>query len=372
MPLNFLQETPEGVLAKIRSDLSFIDPSIDLGRYAGLTTRKLQSKLREVRESIDGMRTGVYGSWLKSEKYVRNTLVAEALTTMIEQKTSAMRKERLTPGATYYTGVSQFGSILEGRYSIYLGEQFTGWIPFRETAAIAKAMQVLRHGTQDDFREIYVGIADGRPDALNEVSIAHIVNSSPSALKLIERYCDSRWDGPWPWEVDAPERLKLMIETRKEKNMKHITEMQRRFTRLLREFDEGGMGKFEMVSAAQDMMTQVDGMISNLGKLSSTGIQVMAQAKSTGEDSLVEPMQSALGEPLNAAVNALTDLKAALTQATEQLTGGAPAGDMGGDMDDMGDMGGDDLGSPMDAMGDEPIDDIEIGGDDGERPVKGI
>lgn len=371
MPLTFLTETPDQVLAKIKSDLSFIDRSFDMDRYVGLTTRSLQQKLRESRKKIEGMRTGLYGSWLKSENYVRETLVAEALSTLIEQKTEKMRGERLIAGATYYRDVARFGNVLEGKYCIYLGENFTGWMPFRETAAISKAMQVLRFGTQDDFREIYVGLADGRPDALNEVSLSHITNSSPRALKLIEAYCDSRWTGPWPWEINAPERLKLIIETRKGTNMNNILQMQRRFARILREFDEGGMDKYAMVSAAQDMMSQVDSMISNLGKLSSSGIEVMAQAKAAGDDGAVEPMQAALGEPLNNAVTALTDLKAALTQATSEITGGAPAMDSG--MDDMGgdDMGGD-LGSPMDAMGDDPMDDLEIGGDEGERPVKGL
>lgn len=379
MALTFLQDTPETILGKLKSDLSYIDPSVDFDVLESMTLNGVRKELTTVRESLQSRKTGTYGSWLRDEGYVRDTLVEEALRTIVENKTGAMRSERLIPGSTYYSGVSRFGEILEGKYTIYLGEQFTGWIEFRESAAVSKAMTVLRHGTNEDFRQIYVGFADGRTDALNEVSLAHIVESSDEALKMIEGYCDERWDGPWPWELEAPEKMKHMIESREEKKMIRITEMQNQFAKLLREFDEGNLNQFEMVSAAQEMMGKVDSIISDLGKLSSTGIEVMAQAKASGDDGLVEPMQAALGEPLNAAVSALTELKAALATATSDLSSGgssAPA-----DPSATAPMGGD-LGSPEDAMGGDPmaggsadvdaLADVEIGGDDEERPMKEV
>ena len=128
------------------------------------------------------------------------------------------------------------------------------------------------------------------------------------------------------------------------------------------------MDQFEMVAASKEMMKRVDGMISDLGKLSSNGIETMAQAKSMGDDHIVQPMQAALGEPLNAAVSALTDLKASLSAATSEITGGGSSSSML----DLDDGMGDDMGSPMDAMGDDPIDDVAIGGDEEERPMKGL
>ena len=234
----------------------------------------------------------------------------------------------------------------------------------------------MRHGTEVDFREIYVGMADGRPDALNVVSMEHIIASSKEALALIEKYCDARWDGPWAWETEAPEKLKMIIERREERTMQKIEQMKQKFSRILREFDEGTMNQFEMVAASTEMMARVDSMIADLGKLSSSGIEVMAQAKSMGDDALVEPLQQALGEPLNNAVTALTDLKAALTGATNSITGSGPTMNNmnGGDSSMDGDMG-----SPMDAMGDDPsmgnggpLDDVELGGDEEERVIKDI
>lgn len=380
MTLSFLQDTPDTILGKLKSDLSYIDPSVDFDVLESMTLNGVKKELSTVRESLKSRKTGTYGSWLREEGFVRDSLVEEALQTIVESKSGQMRKERLIPGSTYYTSVSRFGNILEGKCTIYLGERYTDWIEFRESAAVAKAMTVLRHGTNEDFRQLYVGLADGRTDALNEVSLSHITESSEEALKLIEEYCDARWDGPWPWELEAPEKMKHMIESREEKKMIRITEMQNQAVALLREFDTNNLNKFEMVSAAQEMMSKVDSIIGDLGKLSSTGIEVTAQAKASGDDTLVEPMQNALGEPLNQAISALTDLKAALAGATSDLTGAAPAGDdMGGDPmagDPMGDMG-----SPEDAMGADPMGgdadvdalaDVDIGGDDEERPMKEV
>ena len=109
-------------------------------------------------------------------------------------------------------------------------------------------------------------------------------------------------------------------------------------------------------------------MIADFGKLSSSGIEITAQVKASGDDQMIQPMQDALGEPLNNAVEALTTLKAALTKATNQI-----AGTDGGSFD-----GDNDMGSPMDAMGDNPrasddaLDNVDISGDDEERPRKEI
>lgn len=369
MALKFLRETHDDILGKIQSDLAVIDPTIDLDRLYRSPLRIIQSELTAINESIGQMKSGVYGSWLRSEEFVKASLLQEAIRTIIDKKKNTMAGERLIKGNTYYTDVKRFGHMLEGKMSIFMGSEFSGWIPLKEHTAIAKAKQVLRFGTPEDFREIYVGLADGMRD-FTEVSMDHITESTSEALSLIESYCDSRWEGPWPWEIEAPEKLKFLIENREEKKMKRIVEMQETFRKMLREFEDGAMNQFEMVSASQEMMSKVDSIISDLGKLSSTGIEVMAQAKATGDDQLVVPMQDALGDPLNNAVTALTDLKAALSRATSQLTGGSS-------MDAMGD----DFGSPVDAMGDDPMGDtdadaladIDMGADEpDERPMKEI
>lgn len=376
MALTFLQATPKQTLGRIADDLSFIDSDIDLNEFIEQPLNRVSKKLDEINESLaTRRRDSKYGSWLYDETHIRDSLLAEALKTIIEEKRGVIATERLIPGAVYYSGVARFGDRITGQRCIYLGESFTGWMKFKESAATAKALTVLRHGTKDDFRNLYVGIADGRPDALNTITLEHITESSTAARAKIEEYCDARWDGPWPWEVDAPEKLKMILEHREEKKMKHIEEMQLEMQRIIREFQEGALNQYEMIAAAQEMTSKVDSIIADLGKLSSTGIEVMAQAKATGDEQLVEPMQQALGDPLNNSVSALTDLKAALVNAMGDLTGD----ESGAPRNPMNDPGmGDDMGSPADAMGNNPmgdddadaVADIDIGGDEGERPMK--
>jgi len=143
--------------------------------------------------------------------------------------------------------------------------------------------------------------------------------------------------------------------------MQRLNEMYSQMTELLREFEEIHMNQFELVNAAQDMMKRVDGMITDLGKLSSSGIEVMAKAKASGNGD-INPLHNALGEPLNTAVEALTDLKASLTKTMRELSGEEMVDD---DLE---------MGSPEDKMGDRPekddLADLPITGDENERPTK--
>lgn len=377
MALSFLKESPDYTLRKIKSDLFYIDPRINLDVYQKMTVRGLNRELHVIESRMSERRqTSTYGSWIRDERHVRDGMIVEAIKVMIRQKNALRETQSLVPNSIYYRGVKTKGDMLVGQRAFYTGAKVVGWMPFRESTAVAKARLILRHGTTEDFRNIYVGLSDGRPDALTETSFRHVAESSRSALKQIESYCDTRWDGPWPWETAAPEKLKEMIEDREDNKMNNIEQMKRRMARILREFEEGTMNQYEMVAAAQEMTDKVDSIISDLGKLSSTGIEVMAQAKAGGDENSIEPMQSALGEPLNNAVSALTDLKAALASAINQLTG--QGGDMGG-AGGMDDMGGDVLGSPADAMGSNPmgsdtdtLTDVEFGGDEDERPRKEI
>jgi len=373
MALTFLDETNESILTSIRKELSTIDKSVDITALDEMSVIGLKKELKSIKEDISEMKTGVYGSWLHDEKYVRNTLIEEAIQVSLDERKTQMENEKLIVGSTYYTGVSVNDKIIEGYKAVFMGSRFTGWMKLYESAPVAKAMQLLRHGTEDDFKKLYVGLADGRVDALAEMCIEHITESSASALKEIGAYCDSRWEGSWPWEIEAPEKFKYMIEIREERNMAKINEMKQGFKKILREFDEGIMDKYDLVSSVQDMQKKVDSMISDFGKLSSTGIEIVAQMKASGEESITEPMQDALGQPLNDAVESLTNFKVALSGVTDDITG-----------DEHHDGGHNhhhhDMGSPEDAMGDNPsddidgdaMDDIDIAGDTDERPMKDL
>lgn len=371
MGLEFLNQTPEGAFRRLRRELKTVDSSIDMSRYMAMTPRRLSEEIDRLdEEARQRIMESNYGSWLTDENYVRNKLLREALEYLVEYKQEKMAEEKMVPGFTYYRGVKQFGNSLVGRKCHYLEEgRAADWVPFKQKAAVAKAMEVLRHGDEDDFKRIYVEMADGRLDALDDVTLEHITESSKGALKQIEEYCDQRWEGGWPWEMAAPQTLRINIEEKREARMNKISEMQGRFAHLLDTLMEGEMEQYEVVNMARDMMNQVDNMIGDLGKISSSGIEATAGARSMMGDDAAQSLEQALGEPVQQAAQALSSLKAAVQQAIQSLEGGA-GGDMGGD-----------LGTPGDAMGAKPVGggdmadelaDVNMDGTDGERPMKDV
>lgn len=372
MALEFLNQTPEGAFRRLRKELKTVDSSIDMSRYIAMTPRRLSEEIDRLDdEARRNVMESNYGSWLTDRNYVRNKLLREGLEFLIQYKQEKIAEETMVPGFTYYRGVKQFGNKLIGRKCHYLEEgRATDWVPFKQEVAVAKAMEILRHGDENDFKRVYVEMADGRLDALNEVALEHITESSKDALRQIEEYCDQRWDGEWPWEVSAPQSLRIKIEEKREIRMNKITEMQGRFARLLDTLREGEMEQYEIVNMARDMMSQVDNMIGDLGKISSSGIEATAGARSMMGDEAAQSLEHALGEPVQEAAQALSSLKAAVQQAIQSLEGGAGGGGMGGD-----------LGTPGDAMGDKPIGggdmsdelaDVNMDGTDGERPMKDL
>ena len=365
MALEFLNETHYDVLNKLNEELQYID-DIDTSHLNDLSVMRLSVILEALDERIDeAKRDKPYGSWLNDSKYVRDTILHDIVETLIGVKEAKMEEEKILVGESYYTRMARSDGLVGGYKAYVTKDDIHGWIPILENEDLLKIMEVLKVGDVEDFRNIYVGMANGRQDGLANLSFDHIAQSTPDAITEMVEYCESRWDSPWPWEIEAPEKLKHVIEYREEKKMNQLNEMYERMNVLLREFEEIHMNQFELVTAAQDMMKRVDGMITDLGKLSSSGIEVMAKAKASGDEN-VGPMQNALGEPLNAAVEALTDLKAALTMTMKELSG-----------EEMEDMETDDeMGSPADRMGSRPskddidVDDLSIDGDESERPTK--
>jgi len=204
-------------------------------------------------------------------------------------------------------------------------------------------------------------MADGRPDAIGQVTLEHLAKSTPDALVSINEYCDSRWTGAWPWETVAPYTLRNKIQENIEMRMQTLNEMKGRFDAILKQLNEGDTERFEMLTVANDMGKTVDSMISDLGKLSAEGIEAVAKSRTTVGDDVASAFETALQGPINAAAEALTQLSAAVQTAVKQIEGG---GD-NFDVDGLGGFPGGDVGSPMDAMGADPMGDTGggMGGD---------
>ena len=392
MALEFLNDTPQRAFRKLERDLMLVNPEVQLGQFKAMTPRALESvldKMDEKRSSILAETT--YGAWLRSEKYVELHLLKEAVVFLKEYKEGKRDDEALVPGFTYYRKVKQFGESLVG-HRCYFRENATPlWVPWKIDMNVAKALEVMRHGGEDDFSRIYVEMANGRLDALNKVSIEHLTESDSDALRTIGAYCDNRWDGAWPWEAPSPYTLRETIEETNEMNFQTMNEMQSQFTTLLTALNEESMDKYEVIAAAEEMAATIEKMVEQVARLGGEGIiKLKNQIRISMGDDAAAQIEDKFLDPVRQAADALSQLQATILQTVDNLKGTESTGDMNGGMGggDMGGGMGGDLGSPDDAMGSDPMggdlggdplggDDIagdladaSLDGGDGERPMK--
>ncbi len=395
MALEFLNDTPQRAFRKLERDLMLVNPEVKMGQYKAMTPRSLDNVL----ESLDGKRTtmlaeNTYGAWLVSEEYVELQLMKEAVTFLKEYKEGKRDDENLVPGYTYYRTIKQFGDDLVG-HRCYFRENVTPmWVPWKINSNVAKALEVMRHGGEEDFSRIYVEMANGRLNALESVSIEHLTESDADALQSIGEYCDTRWDGAWPWETPSPYTIRETIEETNEMNLQTINEMQSQFTTLLTALNEDSMDKYEVIAAAEEMASTIEKMVEQVARLGGEGIiKLKNQIRISMGDDAAAQIEDKFLEPVRQAADALSQLQATILQTVENLKNADDAGvSAGGDVggigapDPMG--GGDDLGSPVDAMGADPMGgdlggdplggddladdlaDASLDGGDGERPMK--
>lgn len=383
MPLEFTKRSLTNEFRRVERDLKLVS-NIDLRRFKAMTPRQLEAAINDLK----GVERRIiseesYGSWLSGDKFAENKMMVDALGILKEYKLDKLAGETLVPGYVYYRGVKQFGSILEGQRCIVESNRQPEWNKWSMEAAVAKAVEVLQYGTEDDFRNIYIEAADGRADALENVSLEHITESSQGALKIIESYCDKRWDGPWAWELPSPYKLRNLIEDNRDMKKSAVAEMQDRFSTIIRKLNEGEMDKFEVVLAAKEMTKKIQSMIEDLGKLAGEGLLTLKDNSRSafGDESTAQIDQ--IQEPINQAADILSQLRAAMEQVVSQLEQGADAGI--GAAAEIGSAGGD-MGSPADAMGGEPpmdggelgvsgaedLADVSLDGEMEERPMKDI
>ena len=387
MALEFLKQTPQQAFRRIESDLALA--SIDLTPFKAMTPRQLGEAIDEIdsrRSKV--MNEATYGNWLGSGKYANVMLLRDALEILKEYKEEKASNETLIPGFNYYYGAQQFGDKLQGARCFFNESSEPFWVSFVSSVPVEKALLLLEHGSEDDFRTIYVEMADGRIDALETVSVEHISESSEEALQLIEAYCDEHWSGPWPWEASAPLKLHMMIQDNAMKKTTTIQEMQGRFSSLLHQLKEGEMDKFEVVLAAREMVQKVQGMIEDLGKISGEGLLTLKDnARTAFGDQAADSLDAAVMEPLNTAADQLSQLRASMENVVQQLEGGADTGagvaaaGMGADVPGMpvaSDALGPDAGAapapPLPGAEAEPspdaLADVNIDGEETERPKK--
>ena len=383
MALEFLNQTPVAAYRKLEQDLALVNPDIDMRRYKSMTPRKLDAEIKDLEIKEQSLLlNNTYGSWLADERFAEIKLLKEALGYLREYKTHKQKSETMVPGFTYYRGVKQFGPDLVGE-KCYFVEGMENWTPFKLASALAKAIEITKHGSEDDFKRIYIELANGRPDSIQEITTEHLTESSVGALKEIEKYCDSRWTGPWPWELPSPYTLRNKIEDNQNMRNQTIAEMQGRFNNIMTNLQEGEMEQFEVIQAIQAIESQLDNVLKDLGKISGEQLLTLKDnARTSLGDAAADQIDQALTGPINDAADAISRLRASVNKAVSSLK--SQFSGMNGGMDDLGG----DLGTPMDAMGGDlggpddlgggpddlagEIADVGLDGEGEERPKKSI
>lgn len=389
MTLAFLQQTPQQAFRRLEQDLKLAH--IDLTTFKRMTPRQLGEAIARIdSEKARVINESTYGDWLNSENYTNATILREALVLIKEFKEDKVANEVLIPGFSYYHGVHQFGDQLHGFRCTFRENHDPHWVSFATMSFIEKSLLLLEHGTLDDFGKIYIELADGRVDALDNIQFEHILHSSDEAGEAIEKYCNEQWEGPWPWESPAPLTLHMMIQDNHMKKTHTLREMQDRFANLVRQLNEGEMDQFEVVLAAREMVDKVQSMVEDLGKLSGeTLLSLKDNARVAFGDQAASSLDQSIRDPLMQAADNLSQLRASMENVVKELEGGAGMGagaaagqmgvpgaeppPMGGEL---GGPTGDDIGGapPMGgAPGEPPVDavaDVDIDGEEGERPMK--
>lgn len=365
MSLAMFKDTPTQALRKIETDLRDMRPDIDFRRYFAMTPRQISEKIDRLRDKNRDLTESLANrTWLMDPNYLYRKLLIEGLEIVRDLREDEEDREELHEGMVYYADTAQFGDVMKGKRCYFVEGHDPIWVKFSEKVAVQKALDVLRFGTKEDFRVIYMEAADGRPDALQQIDIRHIRESSDEALAQIEAYCDSRWDGPWPWEKRTSLKLQSQIEEAMMVRKQSITEMQHKLERAIVALHEEALDKYEVVTAITEIIDQVDKMIQSLGKLSSSSIEATASARALVGDEVGSQIEQAVNPVLTQAAQDLSNLKASLEQAKQQVENHASA-EMGGQMGGMGGgMGGQMGGTPGGAMGAPPMGGAQMGGDD--------
>lgn len=339
-----------------------MNPKMDPGLFESMSIPQIDTLLERLqqreRRIID---ESPYGSWLEDTTFMQIKMLQDGLSNLREHIEILEETESVVAGFTYYNNVRRFGSRVEGQTCTYLGEgRPANWINFIDTLPIMKALEVVKHGGTDDFRRIYVEIANGRPDALRNISIEHITESTDKALREMEAYCDARWEGPWSWEIQPPYTINRIIEEHRQMRQQSLTEMHHVLNQMLREFDDGGQEQYDIISTTRTMSETVQSMIEKFAKLAGDAlINLKAMVLTKIGDEAAMKVEHGLTASVNQAADSLARLKVDIDALVSDLTNHQPTdfGDMnnmGGGMDmnapdaggagGMGGMGGDEMG----------------------------
>lgn len=367
---DILAQNPATTYERLKSSLSGMGVATDT--YESMEIEQLEEALHEISKKRKAMlRSLSYDAEGRDRAYGSVVLEMAAIKSLLDGRVVEASERKLVVGQTYYRGIKRLGSNrISGFRTTYLGEgRCAAWTRFSADVRVLKAVEVMRHGSDPDFAKLYFIMADGRPtSATRDVTLQHVTESSEDARREFGRYCDKRWEGPWPWEAPAPIELRRVMEMN-DRN-RRLLMARSTFNRKLRTVLEGEVEKSEVIVTGREMTDKITSMIHDLAKLSA---ELMAEFKDKVRtvygDQSISGLNDIYTDKINNAVDVLSDLKSSVDKYVQNLDAGGAGLDAGGMGDDAGgtvaDMGmGDDMGQAGGPMA-SSSDDGDDGGSDG-------
>ena len=204
---------------------------------------------------------------VENRAYQRDLLALKAVRLAKDIKEARDAEDVVIPGRTYYHNITITENKAVGYRAQHMpGSRVSDWRLFNDDLRVMKVMEVLTFGSDDDFRKLYVEMADGDTfGATAGYSQKHIKESSEAALNKMAAYCDQRWEGAWPWQTRTPSKVFSLI---KEARMTRLEEIRKQLQESRRAIQEGEVERSELVVKINGIKETVSKMITSLSKLS--------------------------------------------------------------------------------------------------------
>lgn len=304
-----------------------------------------------------------FNSYHQNPEYVKECLTLKAFNLIKQIKEDREAAEEFIPGFTYYDASLTEGRVV-GKKCFYSGENKALWIKLNEDVRVLKAMEVMEHGSDEDFKKLYFELADGKPFAsAAQYCVEHITESSDEALTEMAKYADTRWDGKWPWQVKASRKLSRTIRENTTMIRNSLRQFRNEFSQARRKLAEGEIEKSEIALKFRGVADDITGMIEKLGKTSAALMtDERDRVRSEFGDQHLAGLETLSRETITHAVDALSDLKAAIEKQVDDMINGG--GDVRPEFDDPAAPGGE--VPPMAPSGDDFNDDPDAAGDMGD------
>lgn len=334
----------------------------------------LESKVTAIMEDDN------FNAYHQNPSYVKETLTLEALKLVRQIKETKEANEVLIPGFTYYDCTIKESRVVGKKCFFTEGRAL--WTDVNQDVRVMKVMEIMEHGTDEDFKKLYFEMADGKPFAsAAKFTTTHITESSDKALTEMATYAENRWDGKWPWQVKASRKLSRTIRENTKMIKNSLRQFRDEFSATRRQIAEGEIEKSEIILKFRGVGDDITSMIEKLGKTSAALMtDERDRVRTEFGDQHLAGLETLSRETITHAVDALSDLKAGIDKQIEEMSNGggeaprpefddptsdvppmAPSGD---DFDDNGDLGGAGIEDLEDEGGLGDLDGLEGGADD--------